>query len=472
MSEEDDNFWDDLDLDLASSKGEDFQEDEEKDEEQNLIHDNEEFRVISSNSTFLLGNFLTDYQLTSLSDVETQNPNDISRIPQFESEILRLLSQKTDELSPLLSQLNELSVYAQREVTVLHSYMKLLYKDKFLELEDLIPSPLPYANVVCILEEQEGGAHLNLASALENEAGLGKEQILVLMMSTKTSFKQDVRIQMERRSFLFEARALIQALLRIQDRINDFVTLRVPLAAPNVCALVSPNIASLLISHVGGIQELSQIPSCNLASIGKNKHLSHEFHTNIAGVRQEGFIYRCPLIQQQPMQYHKQMLRMVCAKVSLAARVDAGMQNDTKDDSFGNKWAQEISEKIQKLQDTTAIRNVKPLPIPEDAPKKKRAGRRFRKYKQQFQLSQLRQLQNRVEFGKQEQTITNSFGEEIGLGMTKAGFYAISGSSAGGTGVTKGNTNNSAKYSKAMKKRIEEANEQSNDYLISLEDRI
>ena len=41
----------------------------------------------------------------------------------------------------------------------------------------------------------------------------------------------------------------------------------------------------------------------------------------------------------------------------------------------------------------------KPLPIPDDKPRKKRGGKRFRKMKERLALTEVRKNRNRMRFG-------------------------------------------------------------------------
>lgn len=59
-------------------------------------------------------------------------------------------------------------------------------------------------------------------------------------------------------------------------------------------------------------------------------------------------------------------------------------------------------------------------------------------------MSDLRKAQNKMEFGKQEETIMDGFGEEIGLGMTG------NSSSSGRIGQLQVNSKTNAKMSKGM----------------------
>lgn len=388
-----------------------------------------------------LKRYIDDYQPATLSNYQELEIRDVSRFTDFEETINELLSRPNDQdLAETLAILNSLTYIAQNEITVLHNLLKLIYRAKFGELDSLVSQPQQFADVVRIIETNEG--------SFEHDAQLSKEQILVLNMSMKSSFRADVDIDKDK---VLQLREVLMNVSKIRNEINWFILSKASLVAPNLCSFIGPEVTSLLLSHSGGVLELSQIPSCNLASIGKNKHLSHELHTNLTGIRQEGYIYRSALVQEQPLESRKKMLRMVCAKVALAARVDAG---HPQNDQLGRQWKDELVQKIAKLSEAPGISLTKPLPVPEDQPKKKRAGRKFRKYKQQFQLSQLRQLQNRMEFGKPEQSITDDTGEELGLGMAKS-FRNVPVMQA-----------NNPKMSKTMKRRMDRVNDQAKIFML------
>lgn len=438
---EDEDFAKDLELDFA----------EEEEEEEELGKIDVAVGGPQGDDLSSLGRFIEDYKL----ELEPQ-PGFLDRfsyVPTLEASVSSLLDDGGKNVPRLLHRLNQLSSILQNETSLLHKYCKTLYRGKFAELEALVPQAKQYVETVHLLETDSQAS----VERLETEAGLSKEQVLVVKMSMKTSYREDMHWSDENRANLSRARNNMLAIIALESQVNSFIVQRVSHVAPNLCALIGPEVTSHLLSHAGGILELSQIPSCNLASIGKNKHLTHELHTSLTGVRQEGYIYRSDLIQSQPYEYHKQALRMACAKVALAARVDAGITPGSEaSDALGSQWRQEIEQKILNQREAVSNSVVKPLPVPKDETKKKRSGRKFRKYKQQFQLSHLRQLQNRMEFGKQEQTALDGFGEEIGLGMVSSSLKSATGVGS----VTKTKVNNSAKLTKAMKKRIEQANEQ------------
>ena len=68
------------------------------------------------------------------------------------------------------------------------------------------------------------------------------------------------------------------------------------------------------------------------------------------------------------------------SKCTLAARVDSF--HESTDGHVGAEYKEDIEKKIDKLQEPPPNKNVRALPAPVDAPKKKRGGRRVRQMKE------------------------------------------------------------------------------------------
>ncbi len=62
------------------------------------------------------------------------------------------------------------------------------------------------------------------------------------------------------------------------------------------------------------------------------------------------------------------------AKSTLAARVDSC--HESQDGTVGDNLRAEIEQKLDKLQEPPPVKQVKALPAPIDAARKKRGGRR------------------------------------------------------------------------------------------------
>lgn len=88
---------------------------------------------------------------------------------------------------------------------------------------------------------------------------------------------------------------------------------------------------------------------------------------------------------------------MVAAKCVLAARVDAC--HESQDGRVGQRFREDIEKKLEKLQEPPPVKMAKPLPKPVDPPKKRRGGKRVRKMKERFAVTELRKHANRTTFG-------------------------------------------------------------------------
>lgn len=260
-----------------------------------------------------------------------------------------------------LAQLSELPPLVSDEMALLHRYAAVQYRVVFSELELLVPSPVDYCKI----------AHA-------------------------------CTMCLELSSFL--------------DEVAAFISQRLSKFAPNVSALIGPVATSQLLISTGSLKLLALTPSCNLPSFGVRDLLSQtKTHSNF--VRATGYLYYCDLVKSLPPEIVKLALRILSGKVVLAARID--LSGSSPQAEMGEKYRLEVQKKIDQLLTPPDQAAVKALPVPKEQKSKKRGGRRFRKMKERFQMSDLRRAQNKMEFGKQEQTVMDTFGEEVGLGMSK-----------------------------------------------------
>lgn len=382
-----------------------------------------------------------------LSRIDLDSVNDVTKISKLANKIAPLLDtienysskavSKKEEYNFLIT-VNDLSVEITNEISLVHDFIKAHYRRRFPELESLIPNAIEYSKIVKTLGN-------NLEIKEEDLSFLSKEKILVLTMSALQAKDATQEITSNELEKIAGACDLLLELEDSRTRIAEYVASRLAVFAPNLSAIVGSYTAAQLMSVLGGLKGLAQTPSCNIASLGNKKSVGIGFgHT---GIRQQGYLFYSDLIQSVDPDLRKQAMRIVSGKIILASRVD--FANSIPDGSQGQKWRREIEEKIEKLGEPPENKASKALPAPIDKPSKKRAGRKYRKMKQRFELSELRKAQNRMEFGKQENTVTDGFGEEIGLGMT------------GSLSNIPINTNTRAKVSKGMKNRLEKSSENS-----------
>ena len=108
-----------------------------------------------------------------------------------------------------------------------------------------------------------------------------------------------------------------------------------------------------------------------------------------------------------------QVVRMLAAKTALAARMDAvGSQPSGK---YGQEQRQGIVVRFGKISAPQMPKLRKALPKPDDKPRRKRGGKKFRNMKLKYQMTQARKMQNIIPFGSEAQKEFRDTG--IGMGM-------------------------------------------------------
>ncbi|KAE8443081.1 hypothetical protein EG329_002404 [Mollisiaceae sp. DMI_Dod_QoI] len=321
----------------------------------------------------------------------------------------------------LLTQSNTLSTSIDTEIMIVHKFIRDHYSIRFPELETLVTNPLDYAKVVTIIGNgpMDGESIKALQNSKENRLGVtlrsvldGPSVMIVTVEATTTKGREMTQAELER---VLRACDMTLALDKAKKTLTDYVQSRMNLFAPNLTALIGSLTAAQLLNFAGGLTGLAKTPACNLPPLGSKKQSGTGFATNV-GVRQQGFLYHSPIIRGIPNDLKRQAMRIVSAKVVLAARVDR--VHNSPDGSTGEELKASCLERLEKLTEPPPNKGQRALPAPDDKPARKRGGRRARKAKEATAMTDLRKAQNRMAFGKEEKEVGYGTGDGTkGLGM-------------------------------------------------------
>lgn len=321
----------------------------------------------------------------------------------------------------LLTQSNTLSTSIDSEIILVHKFIRDHYSIRFPELETLVGNPLDYAKVVTIVGNgpMDGESMKKLQTSKDNPLGVtlrsvldGPSVMIVTVEATTTKGREMTPAELER---VMRACEMTLALDRAKRTLTDYVQSRMNLFAPNLTALIGSLTAAQLLNFAGGLTGLAKTPACNLPPLGSKKQSGTGFATNV-GVRQQGFLYHSPIIKGIPSDLKRQAMRIVSAKVVLAARVDR--VHNSPDGSTGEELKASCLERLEKLTEPPPNKGQRALPAPDDKPARKRGGRRARKAKEATAMTDLRKAQNRMVFGKEEKEVGYGTGEGTkGMGM-------------------------------------------------------
>lgn len=318
----------------------------------------------------------------------------------------------------LLTQANTLSTQIDSEVILVHKFIRDHYSVRFPELETLVQGPLEYAKTVAIIGNGPMDQIRQIGESKDNLVGLTLRQVLdgpslmVVAVEATTTAGQPLSD-----SELETVRRACSMMLKLENSkkvLTDYVQSRMSMFAPNLTTLIGSVTAAQLLNYTGGISGLAKTPACNLAALGnRNNRRGLGLATN-TGVRSQGVLFQNDIIREVPNELKAQAMRILSAKVVLAARVD--LAHESPRGETGLDFADQVEKRINKLSEPAPNSGTRALPAPDDKPARKRGGRQARRAKAAVAITDLSKAQNRMAFGKEEKEI--GFGDSTkGLGM-------------------------------------------------------
>ncbi|CAG8501013.1 4626_t:CDS:10 [Ambispora gerdemannii] len=305
----------------------------------------------------------------------------------------------------LIVQANNLTVDIDNEILIVHKFIRDHYAKKFPELESLVLNPLDYTRAVKAIGNETDLTKVDLRSILPSAT------IMVVTVTGSTSLGQ--KLSEEEAAIVDDACEMAFGLDLAKRKILEYVESRMTLIAPNLSAIVGSTTAAKILGQAGGLMALCKMPACNVMLIGIQKKTSTGFST-ATSPKHTGYLFQSEVIQRTPPDLRFKAQKIVAAKCTLAARMDR--MHDSPDGSYGRKLREEIDKKLEKLQEPPPTKTIKPLPVPDEGPKKRRAGKKVRRAKDAYAVTELRKAQNRMAFGVAEDE-TGSFDRTKGLGL-------------------------------------------------------
>lgn len=290
------------------------------------------------------------------------------------------------------------------EIAVVHKFVQDLYATRFPELPETIPEPSVYLKTVAIL-----GNDIETGIKMLDDV-LTSQTILIVTVTASTT--SGTKIEEDKLGPLLRGCEVGTELCESRELILEFVESRMEFIAPNVCRIVGPGIAAKVTAQAGGMTALTKMPACNIMLLGKEKKSLQGF-SKLNMLPNTGFVFYAKIVQDLPPEFRKKAAKLVASKMTLAARVDCF--HESEDGGVGKRLLEQIFEKFDKWQEPPPCKQTKALPVPLEAPRKKRGGRRARKMKERMGITEMRKFANRVNFGEIEDDVNQmNIGEGLG----------------------------------------------------------
>eukprot|EP00877_Chromochloris_zofingiensis_P012740 jgi/Chrzof1/771/Cz01g28080.t1 len=335
-----------------------------------------------------------------------QRVRDAVSTADMEADNVRTTKLEDDPTYKLLVECNKLAIDIDNEVVVVHNFIRDKYRLKFPELESLVHHAVDYARVV-----KRIGNEMDLTLVDLDDLLPAATIMVVTVTATTTSGKP---LTTDLLSKCMEGCDMVLSLEDDRQQIIWFVESKMHSIAPNLSAAIGSEVAARLMGVAGGLIALSTMPSCNIQVLGaKRKNLAGFSSATVQP--HQGFLYNSSIMQQAPPALRQKAVRLIAAKCALLARIDAYGQDPTG--QAGIKMRdEEILRKLEKWQEPPPAKQPKPLPAPDAEVKKRRGGKRLRKTKERYGLTDMRKAANRMKFNEAEEEYIDG-DEVVGLGV-------------------------------------------------------
>ncbi|OAD67835.1 hypothetical protein PHYBLDRAFT_23225 [Phycomyces blakesleeanus NRRL 1555(-)] len=359
---------------------------------------------------------------TSTSDL-SENANDVKKVSKLlyskhTQDILKVIDYfksqtsgmtrdagEEDEEYNLIIQANGMTADIDSEIQTVYKFLRDHYAPRFPELESLVLNPLDYARTVQAIGNNMDITKIDLRPILPSAT------IMVITVTHTTTSGRE--LSPEEWKITKDACDMALGLDAARKKIMSYVESRMSIIAPNLSNVVGSSTAAKLLTAAGGLMAFCKIPACNVQVLGSNRKTNTGF-SSASMERHVGYIYHSDTVSAVPHDLRKKVAKILAAKCVLAARIDA--QHESTDGEQGRKFREDIDHKVEKMQEAAPHKITKALPIPDEGPKKRRGGRRIRKMKEAYAMTELRAARNRMVFGEAEDEV--DFGDETeGLGM-------------------------------------------------------
>ncbi|KAG5189567.1 hypothetical protein JKP88DRAFT_192705 [Tribonema minus] len=318
-------------------------------------------------------------------------------------------SVEQDPQYQLIVKSNEFIADIDDELVQVHRFVVDAYSPKFPELESIVTDPGDYIRTVQLMKNEMDMTRLPLDTVLPQTSVM-----VVSVTGSTTPGKALGEAELKR---VLEGCAEFTALAEAKSTLLTFVEGKMSAIAPNMCAIIGSRIAAQLMGQAGGLAALSNIPACNLQTMGQERRHLAGFATTATGTAHAGLIFYSDLVQSAPVYLRRKLLKVASAKVTLAVRCDLHNQ----DPAVGRRFRSELEAKLEKWQEPDQAKIKRALPKPDEAPKSKRGGKRVRRLKEKFTLTDIQKEQNKMGFASQAYEYGDSaMGRDFGM-LGKAG---------------------------------------------------
>lgn len=135
-------------------------------------------------------------------------------------------------------------------------------------------------------------------------------------------------------------------LIEFREALTEYLKQRMNAVAPNLSALIGDIVGSKLISHAGGLTNLSKYPASTIQILGAEKALFRALKTK-GKTPKYGLIFNSTFIGRAQAKNKGRISRYLANKCAIASRVDCF--SDAPTSKFGESLKEQMEERLKFL---------------------------------------------------------------------------------------------------------------------------
>lgn len=232
----------------------------------------------------------------------------------------------------------ELNVYALR--------IREWYGWHFPEMNQIVTDNIHYVNAVKVIGNRGNTARAALDSILPAKISEAIKEAEATSMGIEISEEDFYNIQ----QFCDQ----VLTLSAYRSELLNYLRSRMVSTAPNLTVLVGELVGARLIAHVGSLLNLAKQPGSTIQILGAEKALFRAMRRG-KDTPKHGLIFQASLVGQSAPKLRGKISRILAAKCSLSARVDA--LGESSHAVVGTRGRKKVETRLRELEKKRNDRN-------------------------------------------------------------------------------------------------------------------
>ncbi len=224
------------------------------------------------------------------------------------------LKFSADKVDIMITQAVALIDDLDKEINNYGMRLREWYGWHFPELSKIVSDNLIYTKVVQAIGMRTKAADADFGGVVPEEVEKEIKDAAEISMGTEITEVDESHIL-----------SLSNQILELTDykaSLNEYLSNRMQVLAPNTTEVVGELVGARLIAHAGSLVNLAKAPASTIQILGAEKALFKAIKTKHATPKY-GIIYQAQLVNSTPTKLKGKISRALAAKCSLCARCDA-----------------------------------------------------------------------------------------------------------------------------------------------------